>query len=150
MPNFNVLRYDKPTDTIISGPQAEQNCRPLPSKYRGQDRTVLTSRKRPSIGFKCTATTLGQNCTFSLVSLHSYHPHYLLRKKGRVLQRQVRSDGFTCIHTEFLLNILTISFSHCILDLLVRLVVMASTSGAEDPGFESRLRRDFFGVESYQ
>ena len=26
----------------------------------------------------------------------------------------------------------------------------ASTSTAEDPGFESRLRRDFFGVESYQ
>ena len=25
-----------------------------------------------------------------------------------------------------------------------------STSRAEDPGFESRLRRDFFGVESYQ
>ena len=26
----------------------------------------------------------------------------------------------------------------------------ASASIAEDPGFESRLRRDFFGVESYQ
>ena len=26
----------------------------------------------------------------------------------------------------------------------------ASTLRAEDPGFESRLRRDFFGVESYQ
>ena len=26
----------------------------------------------------------------------------------------------------------------------------ASTSRAEGPGFESRLRRDFFGVESYQ
>ena len=33
---------------------------------------------------------------------------------------------------------------------LVGLVVKASASGAEDPGFESRLRRDFFGVESYQ
>ena len=30
------------------------------------------------------------------------------------------------------------------------LVVKASASRAEDPGFESRLRRDFFGVESYQ
>ena len=30
------------------------------------------------------------------------------------------------------------------------LVVKASTSRAEGPGFESRLRRDFFGVESYQ
>ena len=26
----------------------------------------------------------------------------------------------------------------------------ASTSRAEDPGFESRLRRDLLGVESYQ
>ena len=33
---------------------------------------------------------------------------------------------------------------------LVGLVVKASASRAEDPGFESRLRRDFFGVESCQ
>ena len=33
---------------------------------------------------------------------------------------------------------------------LVGLVVKASSSRAEGPGFESRLRRDFFGVESYQ
>ena len=33
---------------------------------------------------------------------------------------------------------------------LVGLVIKASASRAEDPGFESRLRRDFFGVESYQ
>ena len=34
-------------------------------------------------------------------------------------------------------------------DRLVGLVVRRA-SRAEDPGFESRLRRDFFGVESYQ
>ena len=33
---------------------------------------------------------------------------------------------------------------------LVGLVVKASASRAEGPGFESRLRRDFFRVESYQ
>ena len=33
---------------------------------------------------------------------------------------------------------------------LVGLVVKGSASRAEDPGYESRLRRDFFGVESYQ
>ena len=33
---------------------------------------------------------------------------------------------------------------------LVGLVVKASASGAKDPGFESRLRRDFSGVESCQ
>ena len=32
----------------------------------------------------------------------------------------------------------------------VGLVVKASASRAEDPGFESHLRRDFFRVESYQ
>ena len=36
------------------------------------------------------------------------------------------------------------------MDRLVGLVVKASASTAEDPGFESRLRRDFFGVDSYQ
>ena len=35
-------------------------------------------------------------------------------------------------------------------DRLVGLVVEASTSRAEDPGFESRLPRDFSGVYSYQ
>ena len=35
-------------------------------------------------------------------------------------------------------------------DRLVGLVVKASASRAEDPGFESRLCRDFFGVEAYQ
>ena len=33
---------------------------------------------------------------------------------------------------------------------LVGLVVQASASRAKYPGFESRLRRDFSGVESYQ
>ena len=33
---------------------------------------------------------------------------------------------------------------------LVGLVVKASASRAGGPGFESRLCRDFFGVESYQ
>ena len=33
---------------------------------------------------------------------------------------------------------------------LVGLVVKASASRAEGPGFESRWRRDFFGVQSYQ
>ena len=32
----------------------------------------------------------------------------------------------------------------------VGLVVKASASRVEDPGFESRLLLDFFGVESYQ
>ena len=35
-------------------------------------------------------------------------------------------------------------------DCLVGLVVKASASRAEDPGFESCLRQDFSRVESYQ
>ena len=41
-------------------------------------------------------------------------------------------------------------FSSSMLDRPVGLVVTASASRAEDPGFESRLRRDFPGVESHQ
>ena len=37
-----------------------------------------------------------------------------------------------------------------VVDRLVGLVVKASASRAEGPRFESRLRRDFFGVESFQ
>ena len=47
----------------------------------------------------------------------------------------------------------TVSCSLCrvsLPDRLVGLVVKASASRAEGPGFQSRLRRDFFGVESYQ
>ena len=35
-------------------------------------------------------------------------------------------------------------------DRFVGLVVKASASRAEDPGFESRMRGDFSGVQSYQ
>ena len=35
-------------------------------------------------------------------------------------------------------------------DRLLGLLVKAPASRAEDPGFESRLRLDFFGVESYK
>ena len=53
----------------------------------------------------------------------------------------------------------TVLFVSCLLDVgaactlydrLVGLVVKVSASRAKGPGFESRLRRDFFGVESYQ
>ena len=44
-------------------------------------------------------------------------------------------------------EIVTISIPN---DLLVGLVVKASASRAEDPGFESRLRGDFSVVKSYQ
>ena len=42
------------------------------------------------------------------------------------------------------------AFAHLCIERLVGLVVKACASEAGDPGFESRLRRDFSGVESYQ
>ena len=47
-----------------------------------------------------------------------------------------------------MVNELRVAFS--IIDRLVGLVIKVSASRAEDPGFESRLRRDFSGVESYK
>ena len=47
-------------------------------------------------------------------------------------------------------DITTAKLRHHMINRLVGLVVKASASRAEDPGFESHLRRDFFGVESYQ
>ena len=43
-----------------------------------------------------------------------------------------------------------VDVSSFVIDRLFGLVVKASASRAEDPGFESGLRQDFFGVESYQ
>ena len=51
-----------------------------------------------------------------------------------------------CLCAPLSLSLPPSSSFHC----LVGLVVKASASRAEDRGFESRLHRDFFGVESYQ
>ena len=53
--------------------------------------------------------------------------------------------GLTCC---FYFTVTTTECNTAVLNRLVGLVVKASASRAEDPGFESR--RDFFGVESYQ
>ena len=57
-----------------------------------------------------------------------------------------------CLGADSVYNYLSRSVPeiHYIIDRLVGLVVKASASRAEGPGFESRLRQDFFGVESYQ
>ena len=57
----------------------------------------------------------------------------------------------TCLDFSTLLHLLLFHLpSSLCVHHLVGLVVKASASRAEDPGFESRLRLDFFGVESYQ
>ena len=55
-------------------------------------------------------------------------------------QEQRNSDESSCPHR----FCVWLCYS-CMYDLLARLVVKASASAAEDPGFESRLRRDFSG-----
>ena len=58
---------------------------------------------------------------------------------------------FHCVSVPlFLFTIVPLSHCFSVPDRLVGLVVKASASRAEDPGFEPRWRRDFFGVESYQ
>ena len=56
-------------------------------------------------------------------------------------------NSFWTVTGKFLVIIETLLY---VFDRLVGLVVKASASRAEDPEFETRLRRDFFGVESYQ
>ena len=56
----------------------------------------------------------------------------------------------TVDHSLYLYTAFLSPFAYQVHDRLVGLVVKASASRAEDPGFESHLRRDFFGVESYQ
>ena len=76
-----------------------------------------------------------------------------------VLVRQKTLDSITGVPVNItkILAILYIVFKSInrstgdpLKDRLVGLVVKASASRAEDPGFEFRLRRDFFKVESYQ
>ena len=62
-------------------------------------------------------------------------------------------SAFCCLVSFFGLFVLGLFLLVCLFvfrDRLVGLVVKASASRAEGPGFKSRLHRDFFGVESYQ
>ena len=61
-------------------------------------------------------------------------------------------SGKTCNREKVATHLSVTCLCSCLvlLDCLVGVVVKASASRAEDPGFESRLCRDFFVVESYQ
>ena len=68
------------------------------------------------------------------------------RKRGKEKNREEEGGGGGGgAKKEGIMNLSSLFF-----DRLVGLVVKASASRAEDPGFDSRLRRDFSGVESYQ
>ena len=93
------------------------------------------------------------------------------QERASVSQGRTCSDNFTCCHTEIEAAGITLYLQYhvytskrnvplsestvrmgqsSVIDRLVGLVVKASASSTEDPRFESRLRRDFSGVESYQ
>ena len=76
------------------------------------------------------------NFNYELMYLYYYNTGHCLRAGWYGVHLQ---GGRTLVRTLFPCG-----------DRLVGLVVKASASRAEDPGLESRLRRDFFGVESYQ
>ena len=61
--------------------------------------------------------------------------------------REACLGGYQSASTTYLVDKMR---RHILADRLVGLVVKASASRAEDLGSESRLRRDFFGVESCQ
>ena len=60
---------------------------------------------------------------------------------------QTASGLLSILHTE---NKLFFGACLSLFNRLVGLVVKASASRAEDPGFESRLQLDYSGVEFYQ
>ena len=87
------------------------------------------------------------------------------QQHASVYQRRICSNSCMCCHTEIEAADQTcylIQSQHSgvgstspsdvseMPNRLVGLVVKASASRAEGPGFESRFRQDFFGVESYQ
>ena len=72
--------------------------------------------------------------------IKAWHSHSLLNKSFPIfLRKHVSKLEIPAAKTT------SVKVNH-----LVGLVVKASASRAEDPGFVSLLRRDFSGVESYQ
>ena len=85
--------------------------------------------------------------------LHTVAPDHLSVRFGdmrRLLKK--KKNRFALFNANIIIIITIVNMLNClcVTDRLVGLVVKASASRAEGPGFESRLRRDFFGVESYQ
>ena len=73
------------------------------------------------------------------------------QQHASVSQGRICSDRFTCCHTEIEVADPTFYLTQSqYTDTGPTSPSADPISRAEDPGFESRLRRDFFGVESYQ
>ena len=83
--------------------------------------------------------------------LHTIAPDHLSVRFGD-MRRLLKKSRFALFNANIIIIITIVNMLNClcVTDRLVGLVVKASASRAEGPGFESRLRRDFFGVESYQ
>ena len=100
--------------------------------------------------------TIVAKFNFSFVTIWLQHSHShgnrTTGERGTTRHRQ----AMECSHARrrttqsLLLTELRSSSTPLLKDRLVGLLVKASASRTEDHGFESRLRWDFFGVESYQ
>ena len=75
--------------------------------------------------------------TYAKISPRMVNPGDIAGSAKKKKKKKRRREGDLGIASRFLYR-------------LVGLVVKASASRAEGPGFESRLCQDFFGVESYQ
>ena len=88
------------------------------------------------------------------ITCNTSSAYHVQRVACHVVRRDSSAVKFDRVEIAFILALLhwlePLTFPSMPEHRLVGLVVKASASRAEGPGFESRLRPDFFGVESYQ
>ena len=96
----------------------------------------------------CYSTLPKKNPSDAPMALISSHSTQTLLKFNHL--KLTLKMVIVCIYTPSVATLFRSADMFPTCDRLVGLVVKASASREEDPGFESRLRRDFSGVESYQ
>ena len=83
---------------------------------------------------------LSENAIYKLLQIQGLHLKGLM-----LIGKPKLTENFWLNVIPYIKNIRSVGYHR-----LVGLVVKASASRPEDPGFESRLHWDFSGVESYQ
>ena len=103
-----------------------------------------------NIWFLFSGSSLLLSFSWFLQTVSSAFELIYLVLNQRLLLMSTPQKTCRCWITVFLFWLFSFVFLFPSHDRLVGLVVKASASRAEGPGFESRLRRHFFGVEPYQ
>ena len=133
LPAFNHLMYRVHNSVTVAGMQLGKNLR----------RSPTVNRKRV-VCFSILPVMLTIITCFGSLLL------FLLLRSQPYLWGSPFLVRFLCMWPVFNPSIEVATFCLHGWDRLVGLVVKASASRAEGPRFESRLSRDFFGVESYR